>query len=399
MIIPPVKMNLEGFKALDELHKVLGGQNRVIKFTDSLIAIAIMRQKKVALGYQFNYQTKRKQKILGDTQSLRPRDFSARTAGVYSDMVNNNNIHINTMTLKGFYDDFVVPYAENNLKDVKGFMQRHKPLIETYGGEKLAGFKKYLISQLLTELANRVSPPTCARYLAAWSKFFNLAVSYDFIESNPCKGIPRPRENPPRDRVLSPSEVTALVDAALSDINSVHACSLLFCLFSGLRQGNVISLRLSWFNENYSMLSIPDSKSGKPIYMALNSALQSLIKQLLPYSDGTYLFPSSLSTPSNPKPMGKPTKCLARLVERVQAKTGITEHFHCHDLRRTHASQMLRVSGDIRLCQQALGHADIKTTQRYAYHSNPELLAASEQTVTALLGGCELELFNPATEK
>ncbi|PKH31449.1 site-specific integrase [Shewanella sp. ALD9] len=399
MIIPPLKMNLEGFKTLNELHKVLGGQNKVIKFTDSPIAIAIMRQKKVALGYQFNYQTERKQKILGDTQSLRPRDFSARTAGVYSDMVNNNNNHINAMTLKGFYDDFVVPYAENNLKDAKGFMQRHKPLIETYGGEKLADFKKYLISQLLTELANRVSPPTCARYLAAWSKFFNLAVSYDFIESNPCKGIPRPRENPPRDRVLSPSEVKALVDAALSDINPVHAYSLLFCLFSGLRQGNVISLRLCWFNENYSMLSIPDSKSGKPIYMALNSALQSLIKHLLPYSDGTYLFPSSLSTPSNPKPMGKPAKCLARLVERVQAETGITEHFHCHDLRRTHASQMLRVSGDIRLCQQALGHADIKTTQRYAYHSNPELLAASEQTVTALLGGCELELFNPVTER
>jgi|GEM_PF-3042599 len=399
MSFQPVKMNAKGFNALDRMRENCTKFPTFVYFEDSSIAIAAIRKCQVSLGHQFNCRNKRETRVWATTQNIQPKMYAAEIAKIFLGLVNGVNPVFGIPTVQEFYDDVVVPFSDTKHKDSKGFKKHMEPLLEKYGHKNLTDFQKQWISFLLIELAKKVSAPTQARYLARWVKFFNLAIEYDFIESNPCKGIPRPRENPPRDRVLSLSEVTALVEAALSDINPVHACCLLFCLFSGLRQGNVISLRLSWFNENYSMLSIPDSKSGKPIYMALNSALQSLIKHLLPYSDGTYLFPSSLSTPSYPKPMGKPTKCLARLVERVQAETGITEHFHCHDLRRTHASQMLRVSGDIRLCQQALGHADIKTTQRYAYHSNPELLAASEQTVTALLGGCELELFNPATEK
>lgn len=399
MVIPPVKMNRNGFKTLEEFQKKCTKFPTYVRFSDSSIACAALRKEQVSLGHKFNCPNSRETKMWASTGNISPRDYAARISEIHSSLKNNDNLVINTLTLEEFNNDIVDLHADSRLKDPKGFKKHMSFLLEKHADKRLTEFQKQWISLLLIELAKTVSPPTQARYLARWTKFFNLAIEHGFIDSNPCKGIPKPKENPPRDRVLSLSEINALIEAALTDFNPVHAGCILLCLFSALRQSNVRNCRLSWFNDDYTTLSIPDSKSGKPIYLALNSAAQFIVKRTLPYSDGTYLFPSSVSTPSNPKPMGKPTKCFARLVAFVQAKTNITEHFHCHDLRRTYSSYMLRLSGDIRLCQQALGHADIKTTQRYSYHAKPQLFAASEQTATALLGGRSLEDFNSTLEK
>jgi integrase len=399
MVLPPQKMNRNGFKNLDEFRKICTVFPTMVQFEGSSIARAVIRKYKVSLGHQINHKNQRELKVWADINSISPSEYKASVAEIYSNFINNDGLVFDTPTIQEFYEDTVVPLIEASLKDSKGFKKHMQPLLENYGGKTLTEFQKQWASLLILELAQTVSSPTQARYLARWTRFFNLAIERDHIDSNPCKGIPKPKENPPRDRVPSLPEINALTKACLADFNPIHSGCILFCLFSGLRQGSVRGIKLSWFNDAYSTLSIPDSKNGKPIYMDLNSVAQSIVKRVLPYTDGAYLFPSFDSSSANPKHMGKPTKCFSRLVASVQAATGITEHFHCHDLRRAYSSYMLRLSGDIRLCQQALGHADITTTQRYAYHSNPELLAASEQTAAALLGGRSLEDFNPTMEK
>lgn len=399
MVIPPVKMNRNGFKTLEEFQKKCTKFPTYVRFLDSPIACAAVRKGQVSLGHQFNYKNDRETKMWANTKNINPRDYVARISEIYSSLINNDNLVINVPTVQEFYDDVVVPYSDVKHKDAKGFKQRCKPLIDKYGSKNLSDFQKHWILSLLKDLAIRVSTPTQARYLGAWSKYFNVAISHDYTEKNPCKGIPKPKENPPRERVLSQAEVQALIEAAFSDGNPIHAYVILLCLFTGLRRGNIINIKLSWFNDDYSEVFLPDSKNNKPIHAALNVTAQKLIKLLLPYSDGTYLCPSMLSTQSEPKHTGKPIKCFARLLKLVQTKTGITDPFQCRDLRRTYASQMLRTNGDIRLCQQALNHSDVKVTERYAYHIDTKLLAASEKTASALLGGRSLDDFNPIMEK
>ncbi len=399
MVVPPIKMNRKGFKTLEGLQEKCIKFPTYIPFADNPIAVAVLRKTKVGLGNQQTYKTQRETKIWADTKNIEPRDYAARIAEIHSNLINNDNLPINTITVKEFYDDVVVPYSDVKHKDAEGFKQRCKPLIDNYGSKNLSDFQKHWILSLLKDLAIRVATPTQARYLAAWSKYFNIAISHDYTEKNPCKGIPKPKENPPRERVLSSAEVPALIEAVFSDSNPIHAFVILLCLFTGLRRGNIINIKLSWFNDDYSEVFLPDSKNSKPIHTALNVTAQKIIKLMLPYSDGTYLCPSMFSTQSEPKHTGKPIKCFARLLKFVQTKTGITDPFQCRDLRRTYASQMLRANGDIRLCQQALNHSDVKVTERYAYHLDTKLLAASEKTAIALLGGRNLEDFNPTTEK
>ena len=51
---------------------------------------------------------------------------------------------------------------------------------------------------------------------------------------------------------------------------------------------------------------------------------------------------------------------------RTRKRAGVVD-FRIHDLRHTGATRTLRASKNLRAVQEMLGHADIKTTMRYAH--------------------------------
>ena len=57
---------------------------------------------------------------------------------------------------------------------------------------------------------------------------------------------------------------------------------------------------------------------------------------------------------------------------------GITD-LRFHDLRHDFATKLLRTTGNLRLVQKALGHASIKTTERYAHVLDEEVAQAMER--------------------
>lgn len=290
--------------------------------------------------------------------------------------------------------DLAIEYSSTHHKDSAGFIAKIEKFRKKFIKKRIRDIRKSHIIRFLSEIAQSVDSPTVGRYQSAFSKMFSIGILHDLLTINPCTGLPKPKENPARDRRLSPQETHAFIEAALGDENPVHALALLLSLFTGLRQGNIRSLELSWFNADYTEVLIPTSKSGKPIHHFLNNASQEVVQLMLPYSDGKHLAPS-LEIGNY---MSKPTKCLNRIRSYVQAKTGITEHFTAHDLRRTHASRMLQVCGDIRLVQQSLSHSDVKQTLSYAYHENTRLLDASEQTAQAMLSNRPLSSFTKTEE-
>ena len=53
--------------------------------------------------------------------------------------------------------------------------------------------------------------------------------------------------------------------------------------------------------------------------------------------------------------------------------------FRFHDLRHDFATKLLRDSGNLKLVQKALNHADIKTTTKYAHVLDEEVAAALDR--------------------
>ena len=60
---------------------------------------------------------------------------------------------------------------------------------------------------------------------------------------------------------------------------------------------------------------------------------------------------------------------------RLKDKAGI-EGFRFHDIRHDVGTKLLRDTGNLKLVQKALNHADIKTTTRYAHVLDEEVAKA-----------------------
>lgn len=70
---------------------------------------------------------------------------------------------------------------------------------------------------------------------------------------------------------------------------------------------------------------------------------------------------------------------IARLIRKKIKDAGISD-LKIHDLRHHAATSLLRETGNLKLVKEALGHASIQSTLRYAHVSEADLLAAFEAT-------------------
>jgi len=376
------------------LKKILADGSSAAKrayYADDKRKKVLEKKDYLSLVVEMNFNNQRHFKTIGHYPDMSWMTFDKLATDYIADIINGRYQTLSNLTVNQFNFDVVEPYSERNHKDSTGFKQRLKPFIEAHGDKYVCDITKLHIIGLLNRLSDGRSSPTLARYLAAFSKFLSMAVDHEIVDRNICKGIKKPAENAPRTRCLYPEEVAALIKFALLDVSPIHALALLLCLFSALRPSNVKSIELSWLKRNLTELHLPDSKGGRPLVVYLNQASIEIIKWAKAYSDGFYLFPGRNAG----SPIVNMTKCVNRIRKAVQIETGITEHFQLRDLRRTHASLQLRVTGDVRLVQQTLAHRDIKTTLVYSYHRNDKLLEASEKTAVALLGGQSLSTYLP----
>ena len=69
---------------------------------------------------------------------------------------------------------------------------------------------------------------------------------------------------------------------------------------------------------------------------------------------------------------------LKTLWRRIRKAAGVSD-FRFHDFRHDFGTKLLRETGNLKLVQRALNHADIKTTTRYAHVLDDEVAAALER--------------------
>jgi integrase len=63
----------------------------------------------------------------------------------------------------------------------------------------------------------------------------------------------------------------------------------------------------------------------------------------------------------------------------ISTSIGTFPNFRFHDIRHDVGRKLLRDTGNLKLVQKALNHADIKTTTRYAHVLDEEVAEALEQ--------------------
>ncbi len=188
------------------------------------------------------------------------------------------------------------------------------------------------------------------------------------------------------DKFMSEDEVKALrktLEAAVIIAKSkAHQgpvrdqCIIELALGSGLRVSELAALKVEDIDlkRGGNTLIVRHGKGDRLRQVKFSSTLKSLILDYLDYrtSDSPYLFVSERQDHMFPTAIQKVFKKWAK-------HSGLPTRYSIHSCRHFYASALLRVSKNLRLVQQQLGHSSPQTTTVYAFALDEEITEAVEK--------------------
>jgi integrase/recombinase XerD len=214
--------------------------------------------------------------------------------------------------------------------------------------------------------ARPLSPATVARKLSGLSSWYDFLVRLRAIDANPVGGADRPYVSRDHSATvgLTGEEVDALLAAAGEDTGPAavrHRAVLALLADLGLRVGELVSLDVTdvgWERGHRTVRFV--GKGGSPRRRALTPAAGAALDLYLGRRQDGPLFVTASGTRLD-------RHAVFRLVRRLARQAGIAgwERLSPHSLRHAFATSARAEGVPLEDVQDAMGHADPRTTRRY----------------------------------
>ena len=164
-------------------------------------------------------------------------------------------------TLDAFFQDHYLPHAKIHNRGWKKKSQMYDlRLKQAFGNKRLDQIKRHDVSSFhLGCRQDGLSPATSDRYLALLRNVVNKAVEFDFLEKIPCKGVKQFNTDNRIDHRLSTIERQRLIITLNNYPNRIPALIAIFVLSSGMRLGEVLSIRHSDIDREKRLLKVAAS--------------------------------------------------------------------------------------------------------------------------------------------
>lgn len=237
------------------------------------------------------------------------------------------------------------------------------------------------------------APATLARKLSTLRGLTRYLTERGVLPADPTHSLPGPRRRRRLPRVLSVSEVAALLAAAAgTDPFSLRDRLILELLYGcGLRSMEVVGLRLGDLKPAQAQVLVR-GKGGKMRVVPMGDEAAAALRRYLERGRGHLAARDRLPAPPAPAQSGGPweagvrehhlllsrsgrpllTSDVRRLVVHYCRRAGL-DAASPHMLRHAYATHMLERGADLRAIQELLGHASVSTTQVYTHVSGAHL--------------------------
>ena len=261
-------------------------------------------------------------------------------------------------TIFGQFGERYMEYAKANKRSWLRDEQMLKKLENFFGSEReLSEISPAEVEGYKLSRRKEVSGSTVNRELALLKRMFNLAIDWDlFRDINPVRRVKFFRELNIGIRVVSPDEEGKLLRNAAPYIQDV----IRFALNTGLRTGEIFTLRWSHVDFEKSILNVFAPKTQKTRAVPINAEARKVLEAWERGRRSEFVF-YNLET-------GKPLVDLKSGFGRACRKAGV-DGVSWHTLRHTFASRLVNRGVDIVTVQQLLGHSTVTITMRYT-HTN-----------------------------
>lgn len=219
----------------------------------------------------------------------------------------------------------------------------------------IAELKDYLFSRIEKD---KLSASSLNQTISAFKILFKDVLGREW---DPVR-IKRPRRPKILPSVFSKEEVSLILKSIR---NRKHYCLIALTYASGLRLGEVISLKPCDIDSDRMQLKVRGGKGYKDRYTLLpQQLLEKLREYFKSYRPVTYLFEGQIP--------GVPYSATSAqsVLKKALKSAGITKDASFHTLRHSFATHLLEQGTNVRIIQELLGHRSLKTTTVYLHISN-----------------------------
>ena len=235
---------------------------------------------------------------------------------------------------------------------------------ERLGAEEVRRYQLYLIN--MKQLASQtVKVRMSALRFFYWKTLKRRDLHFD--------DMPLPKAPMKLPVVLSPEEVTRLIEAASS---LMHRTILMLLYATGIRRAELRLLKLSDIDSQRMVIHIQKGKGRRDRDVPMTPMFLEALREYWRWARSTvYLFPSPSSTSDAEKPIS--SKTVWNVCHEAAVRAGLTKRIGPHTLRHSFATHHMEAGTDLRTIQFLLGHADLKNTAVYLHLSQHHMRAAA----------------------
>jgi integrase len=233
--------------------------------------------------------------------------------------------------------------------EVERILERE--LIPAWGHRAVGDIRRRDVLDLLDGIVDRGAPTMARRTHAYIHRFFRWSIGRGIIEANPAASLPMQGSETRRERVLTDDEL-ALVWRASMATDSLFGSIYRLLILTGARRGEIGGLRWTEIIDGDISLSGERTKNGQPHVIPLAAPARAIIEELPHFAGSPFAF--GLRTPTG--------GAWDRAKAKLDAAAADQKHgepiapWRVHDLRRTVATGLQRLSFNLQVIEAVLGH-------------------------------------------
>jgi integrase/recombinase XerD len=251
--------------------------------------------------------------------------------------------------------------AKTYVRIVRDFAEYFHQPPDKLGPEQIRQYQAHLFQ------AKKLAPATVSQYVSALRFLFVKTLRRHFL----AEYIPFPKSRKRLPTVLSPEEVTRLIDAAC---NLYHRTLLMTLYSTAARRAELCQLKVQDIDSQRMMIRIDQGKGGRDREVPLSPKLLEILRVYFRWMrPTTFLFPGTVKGVRADVPITPNVVWLA--CRQAAQRAGITKRLSPHSLRHSCASHLLEAGADLRTIQVLLGHSRLEHTLVYLHLSTKHLQA------------------------
>ncbi|MCH7523324.1 MAG: tyrosine recombinase [Chloroflexi bacterium] len=225
-------------------------------------------------------------------------------------------------------------------------------------------FRRYLAGLREADTASA----SVSRKMSTIHTFYRFLVREGVLERDPLMGVTSPRRERRLPQILGKDQLTALIEAADSDVpQGLRDRAILELMYaSGLRLAEVVGLDVAGVDLREQLARVRGKGNKERIVLIGRPATQALQRYLregrpkLARAGETALF-------INRDGKRLSGRSVQKIVRKHALMAGLDQRVFPHLLRHSFATHMLDGGAELRVVQELLGHASANTTQIYTH--------------------------------